>query len=145
MDTRQLTKFMLSFLIIVVIASVLIIRLTPFGAATSPDSISYLNAAQNISAGNGIVLTNYHIGADNQHVPLTIWPPLYPLVLSVFTTPSKLGVFAASQMAILTLSISGLLMFVLLRRVVGNYVAIIAALFFFNSLTDVNRIHLCLE
>jgi len=47
-NTRQLTKFMLSFLIIVVIASVLIIRLTPFGAATSPDSISYLNAAQNI-------------------------------------------------------------------------------------------------
>ena len=132
-NSRQFPRLIFSSLIIILVASFVIITLTPYGAATSPDSISYLDVAKNIHTGNGLVLTDYHINSKNHYTPLTTWPPLYPLLLSTFTAPDKNEAFAASQMAILTLSISGLLMFLLLRPSIGNKFATVAALIFLTA------------
>ena len=44
------------------------------GIGVSPDSVRYLDAARNILIGNGIV---------SMGVPLTHYPPLYPIMLSI--------------------------------------------------------------
>jgi len=48
----------------------------PYGVGVSPDSVAYISAARNFVAGNG--LTCY----DGR--PFVSWPPLYPIILSVF-------------------------------------------------------------
>ena len=46
----------------------LIQSLTPYGSATSPDSISYLDTAFNIKEGNGLVTTNVSFDLSLIHI-----------------------------------------------------------------------------
>ena len=70
-NTYQFNEYII-FLAIIVISSILITTLTPYGAATTPNSINYLEAAKNINAGNGLVLNNYDISVKKEYVSLTI-------------------------------------------------------------------------
>ena len=51
---------------------------THLGIGISPDSVAYIMASRQLSQGQGLTL----IGAHGGQVPLTHFPPLYPLVLS---------------------------------------------------------------
>ena len=62
-------KTYLLCLLITIISSILVLSITPHNIGTTPDSISYLDAAQNINAGNGLVSTNYVFGADQVYIP----------------------------------------------------------------------------
>jgi hypothetical protein len=70
--------FPLTFLLIGGIAVWIQLYMTPHGAGVSPDSVKYISAARNFIDGNGLM----HLGNDGGLVPLTLWPPLYPLLLS---------------------------------------------------------------
>ena len=70
-----------SFLAVILVATCLIWVNTPFGVNTSHDSLFYLSTAENIAAGRGIFWT----GSGGELKPLTHFPPLYPLVLAIFS------------------------------------------------------------
>lgn len=53
--------------------------------ALTPDSLQYLSAAQNMAAGHGVVTSVTELDVPNAREPLSIWPPLYPFLLSVGT------------------------------------------------------------
>jgi hypothetical protein len=86
-----------------IVAFAIVLLLTPFGAAVSPDSILYLDIATHIHNGLGVASTDYalaHAGA-NLAVPNTIWPPLYPAMLALGTQP---GVASAAIWSALLLA-----------------------------------------
>jgi NADH:ubiquinone oxidoreductase subunit 6 (subunit J) len=120
-NQRQSIEVTLAALIILVAASLLIIYITPYGLATTPDSARYIEVAKNLQQGNGLVVNNYSLKPTEKYLPLTAWPPLYPILLSIFISPEKSDVFTASQLAIILLSISGWFIFLLLRRTTNNY------------------------
>jgi hypothetical protein len=68
-------------LLAAVISAVLLLIVTAPGMGISPDSVVYIQTAQNISDGHGITSFNY---TDGGRSPLTVFPPLLPAVLSVF-------------------------------------------------------------
>jgi hypothetical protein len=61
-----------------VIAFALHIYITPYGAAVSPDSVKYISAARHLAEGKGLL----HLAKNGELVPLTLWAPLYPVLLS---------------------------------------------------------------
>ena len=67
-------------LLIVVLAGLgtahILVRTAPYGAAVAPDSVFYLSTALNFLAGEG--------WRDFMGEPLTMWPPLFPLLLAAF-------------------------------------------------------------
>ncbi len=69
--------------LLAVLAWVLLIASTPHGIHLSNDTFSYLGAASNLAAGRGWTYPFGDVGA-----PVTLFPPLYPLVLAV---PNRLG------------------------------------------------------
>ena len=58
------------------------------GAATSMDSLTYINVARAIAEGKGVVAPNYDL-ASPVFSPMTLWAPLYPAVLSVLCLGSE--------------------------------------------------------
>lgn len=74
-------------LLVTVAAVILLARHMPAGSALSMDSLYYLSTANNLLDGNGISLNNYDLGSYSLNGPsfnaTTLWPPLYPVVLSV--------------------------------------------------------------
>jgi len=59
-------------------AAAVVISATPLGVGVSPDSIAYLSTAEAISEGRGVVTM-----AGGAWLPLTHYPPLFPLVASI--------------------------------------------------------------
>jgi len=76
------SSHLLAYATMLLLAMVVVLSTTPYGAALSSDSLSYLLTAKNIVSGLGVTTPSYDIGADDP-VPLTMWPPLYPLLLAV--------------------------------------------------------------
>lgn len=81
----------------------LIVITTPYGIGTSPDSAIYLESAQNLLHGQGLA---YHNEAG-ELVPLTHYPPLYPVALAA----GSFGILEIQQSARLinALALAGLL------------------------------------
>lgn len=119
--------------VITIMSSMLVLSITPHNVATTPDSISYLDAAQHISAGDGLVSTNYVFGAEQEFTPFKIWPPLYPAMLSVFPAITSAPLFAAVQAAMFILSLNSLLLFFILRKTIGEMFSFIAVAVFLIS------------
>jgi hypothetical protein len=61
-----------------------VLTLTKEGCATTPDSISYLFAAQHFAQGDGLIVPDFDMNSKTLRKPLTAWPFLYPTVLSWF-------------------------------------------------------------
>ena len=109
-----------------IMSSILVLSLTPQNIATTPDSISYLDTAQHIRAGAGLVSTNYVFAAEQGLTPFRIWPPLYPAMLSVFPSIVSDPLFTAVQAAMFILSLNSLLVFFILRKTIGNVLSFLA-------------------
>lgn len=97
---------MMNYIALAVLASVaifLVVTHTPFGAAMSTDSLGYLSAAKNFALGHGVSLPDYVIGKGD-FFPMTTWPPLYPVFLSVFIPSADMvGVRSGAYIAIINI------------------------------------------
>lgn len=92
-------------------AAIIVVLLPARGVpAWSPDSIGYALAARAIAAGHGVSMLNYGLFSLH-YVPYTVWPPLFPLLLSSGLPPLLIQ-------AVLLGCLSGLA-FWLLRHVGG--------------------------
>jgi hypothetical protein len=62
---------------------VTMLNATRFGIGVTPDSTVYLEAARNLSNGDGLVALT---GTSNELKPLTHYPPLYPSLLALIAS-----------------------------------------------------------
>jgi hypothetical protein len=124
---------LLSILFLSGLGFAMVSQLTPFGSAITPDSIYYLDAAQHIRAGDGIVQSNFALNRKSPVSPFSTWPPLYPLLLSLNPAVEKTPLDAAVPINALCLSLTGTVMILILRSFVSPLMAWIAALVYIVS------------
>lgn len=110
-------RIVLLYLAVGVLAALLLYGLTPYGAATSPDSAYYFDAANHLLAGHGLVLTNYQLAALEPYKPLTTWPPLYPVWLTAFSQQDQVNAVTAGRTAQLSFAISLIAVVILLQKI----------------------------
>lgn len=105
-----------SIVALALVAVFLIRALTPYGSATSPDSISYLDIGFNFKHGQGLVTTNLSFDATgtNSYSPQRLWPPAYPALLSVLIT-TPFDVERVRFLSGILLLLSGILILLILR------------------------------
>ncbi|MHA1369116.1 MAG: hypothetical protein ACTSRA_05285 [Promethearchaeota archaeon] len=103
--------------------------ITPFGSATTPDSIHYLDTADHIKRGHGAVTTNENIDSEEAYYPERTWPPFYPLLISVFSSHTP-GVKDTARLSAILLSITCFLVFFILRKSVSFPLALISGIAF---------------
>ncbi len=72
------------YLLFAVTAALLIASHTPVGTALSKDSLVYLSTAENVLQGDGLVRNTYAL-AGPAYEPMTLWPPLYPIIVAGIT------------------------------------------------------------
>ena len=56
-----LSRHAVSTLVILIFSVAVVRALTPFGSATTPDSLSYLDIAKNIKSGRGYLATDHSL------------------------------------------------------------------------------------
>jgi hypothetical protein len=121
------------FLLIIIALSLYLLKtLILFGTAITPDSIRYLDVSQNVSDGFGLVENTYLLGPE-KFKPLTAWPPLYPLILSLFDSPHTAGSVEAARFSFISLPITVLLMYFLLRQITSRFISLLFSLLFLFS------------
>jgi hypothetical protein len=85
-QTKNIRTFLLSNLPLVIMglmgAGIIIIATNHFNAGVTPDSVSYISAASNLVNGKGYI--NY----DGS--PITIEPPMYPVILGIVSWVFKM-------------------------------------------------------
>lgn len=76
----------LSVILLLLMAVMVGSQLTPYGSATSPDSLKYLDIAKNLKDGKGFFTTDFSLEHAGVHALIEerSWPPLYPWLLSRF-------------------------------------------------------------
>ena len=101
------------------------------GTATSMDSITYINVAKSIAEGKGVVVPNYELAGEN-FSPMTMWPPLYPALLSTLCTGSECIAPRVRELSIylnvLLLLGSSLIFFTLANKLVNTWLALASTL-----------------
>lgn len=73
--------FFTGLLLTGIIAAIALLRSTPYGLGLVNDSVSYVNGAQNLMAGNGYTRTS----GGGELKPITHFPPLFSISLAVFS------------------------------------------------------------
>lgn len=99
----------------------------------APDSAYYIEAARSLAAGHGLAVTAALDRTDRDSEPLYLWPPGYPLMVSAV---AALGVPAPEAALLVTRSSWALLpvlLFLMLRRQIGDFAAVGVAVIVFLS------------
>ena len=73
-------KFWVADLLMPLAGVVLILFITSKGPGVTPDSVNYIDAAQNLSSGNGLKV----LMPNGNTEPMTHFPPLFPMILALF-------------------------------------------------------------
>lgn len=119
-----------SLAIIFFASQVIVFAMTPYGAATSPDSLAHLDIASNIKNGKGAFATDFS-ATENSIRSLReqrAWPPLYPMLLSE-VIDDKYDVTSVA-MASKALAFTCLLFaFLIISSQTKWYIALISSLF----------------
>ena len=140
---KDFVRNWLAMLIVCPVALVLVVSHTPGGAALSMDSLYYLSTANHILAGNGISQNTYSM-TDVSLKPMTVWPPGYPVAVSVVIGFGNfLGISNEAAIAgfnIIALLVSTCLIYFAARLYVEPALAGIAA-FLFNLSPSIQLIH----
>lgn len=99
-------------LFLAVFCGFITLSLTPYGIATTVDSLSYLHAAKSVAQGKGVVVPDTDLASDAMEKPMTWWPPLYPVALSPFaaTGSPEQGARIFNGIMLTTLSVTFLLL-----------------------------------
>lgn len=119
--TRAEIIFFSSIAIILVTSWVVVNSLTPYGSATSPDSVAYLDIANNIKNGHGFTATDFSLdNAGKQTFTIKrYWPPLYADLLSVFIDDAS-DVKTVSIISRILLAISIVFVFFITYESIGS-------------------------
>ncbi|MBF0142683.1 MAG: glycosyltransferase family 39 protein [Magnetococcales bacterium] len=125
-DTRLIDGLL--FLAVMAVAWILQASLTHRGLSSTSDSFSYLDAAWNFAAGNGLVEANFDLNDPSLVKPFSGWPPLYPVLLSFFLSAKTTAPVEATTLSLLLLL--GMLSFswATLRPHVGTKLAALTCL-----------------
>lgn len=108
--------------------------LTPFGAATSPDSLIYIEMASNVSRADGLVVKDNsftHLGSE-VFIEQKQWPPLYPLSLALLAG-SEVDVMSVARSSAVFLFVAGFFVYLILVPYIDWFLALVAALLLFMS------------
>jgi len=98
-------RFTLALVLISALGAALVLaRQVAYGAALHADSVFYIDAARNLLEGRAFET----FARDGQVMPLTHWPPLYPLALAV---PGVFGIDARDVAGPLNAALFGLTAF----------------------------------
>ncbi|MDD2815809.1 MAG: hypothetical protein PHP00_08730 [Thiotrichaceae bacterium] len=103
------------FLLLLSASVLLYLNLQTYGIWLMPDSLNYLEVAENLAIGKGLVL-GYYALTPTATTPLTAWTPLYPIVLSWFIHGENSLLQQAIFPALLLYAASGLLLFLVLKH-----------------------------
>ena len=103
--------------------------LTPYGSATSPDSLSYLDMAANLKDGNGLLATDFSIpNSESRSLKeQRAWPPLYPALLSTAVSNSY-DVLTVSRISTILLFISMFFVFIIVSSQNNWIIALVSSL-----------------
>lgn len=118
-----------AFPLVITISFVMVLGLAPHGAATTDDSLYYINAAENLVSGRGLVQLNFDL-TPVDYRPFTTWPPLYPLILSMLMSTGNSAEAAAKYLNMIMLGISVIIFLMLSKRITGGIIAVILAVVF---------------
>lgn len=66
----------------------------PWGVGVGYDSFYYITSARNLISGQGLGT----IDVDGSIIPLTKFPPLYPLILAALSFTSGLGIINVARL-----------------------------------------------
>ena len=113
---NQFSYYLFSLLVLLLVSFFIVRALTPFGVATSPDSIKYLDIAYNFQRTSQIGQTDLSIENNEKYrvVPQRIWPPGYPVLLS-YIISDPFDVVNISNLSIFLLFTTSFLILILLR------------------------------
>lgn len=103
------------FLLLLSACALLYLNLQTYGIWLTPDSLNYLEVAENLVIGKGLVLGDYAL-TPTAATPLTAWTPLYPIVLSLFIHGEGNLLQQAIYPALLLYAASGWLLFLILKH-----------------------------
>jgi len=117
---------------------------TRAGSGLDADSITYLDAAQNLAAGRGLALTPGLSVESNplQRVPLTHHPPLFPAILAMFQTLGVDPLAGARWLNVLLFGVNALLVGLIVRRWTGSGALAILGALLVTASVDLFRAHL---
>ncbi len=91
MRVRSTFLYWLGVSLLALVAGYMLLNATAqYGVGLSEDSVIYIAAAENLAAGNGFL--------SSDGTPVTLWPPLYPAILSFFVRFLGVDVLVAARM-----------------------------------------------
>lgn len=133
---NYLIKDLLAVLLCLICAYVIWLKINPYGSALTPDSLNYLEIARNIADGNGLSTANRVFEAEQKFIPSTVWPPLYPYLLSWFVSDDfSQGPYASANLALILLAGFALSIYWLFRGIYkSSLVGLLAAVVMIVSL-----------
>lgn len=99
-------------LVVTLFCGFITFSLTPYGVATTVDSLGYLHAARSVAQGNGVMVPDTDLASDAMEKPMTWWPPLYPVALSPFAATGSVerGARLFNGLMLIALSVTFLLL-----------------------------------
>lgn len=125
----SLNQFIISLVILAfvfVVAMVLMMYATPYGSGLGFDSVAYISAARNLITGIGlgrVTCTGFK--------PMTLWPPLYPILLAILSLTGMDPIKSSHIISILgyslTMVLAGLFVYKVSKKPV--FILLISLLF----------------
>jgi hypothetical protein len=108
---RQRTVALVALALVGLAGSLSAAIVTRAGAGLDADSVTYLDAAQNLARGRGLTLTPGLSVESNplNLLPLTHHPPLFPVLLAAFQWFGVDALAGARWLNVLLLGVNGLL------------------------------------
>ncbi len=94
----------------------------------SPDSSAYIEAARNLLAGHGLVLTPKAIQYDLEYEPLQLFPPGYPLLIALIAALGLPPADVALWLARISWALLPLVAVFCLRPVMATKGAVVVAI-----------------
>lgn len=123
------TSSVLAILVLLLVMLGVVHCIMPYGSATTPDSLNYLDIATNIKHGHGFVATDHNLNHVGKvaYIKQRAWPPLYPAVLSLVVINNS-DVITTSIVSAFLFLVFLLLVFSVLRGQLDHGLALIPTL-----------------
>lgn len=122
-------KYILIGLYLLIVASIALRIKVEATHYTTPDSLFYIRAAENLKAGKGLVSPKWHDFPFDEHskeYPFSVWAGGYPALICITSILTTASAFLASKLV--NLIFLGLI-FILLARWMKNYAWFVALYF----------------
>lgn len=113
--------------LIIVLGMFLVWYSTRWGAGLISDTFQYVASARNFAAGNGFSIPY----GDGELEPMTKYPPMFSIILSLFEFAGLSALQAARSVNIFLFGVNSFLVFISVRKLAGSYsFSLLASLLF---------------